>query len=121
MERDELLADRRGRLHPASGADGTQVCSGDMLLERPSSRPFRPERSGPLSRYAVQKTGALPALASAFVAKQAARIVLGRTVDYGRQPEPIGDAQVWVMPSTSGLARGFWSVEPWQELAAAVR
>jgi TDG/mug DNA glycosylase family protein len=56
----------------------------------------------------------------AFVGKQAARIVLGRPVDYGRQPEPIGDAQVWVMPSTSGLARRFWSVEPWRQLAAAV-
>lgn len=57
----------------------------------------------------------------AFVGKQAARIVLGRPVDYGRQPELLEDAQVWVLPSTSGLARRFWSVEPWQELAAAVR
>jgi len=56
----------------------------------------------------------------AFVGKQAARIVLGRTVDYGRQSEHVGDAQVWVMPSTSGLARRFWSVEPWRQLAAAV-
>lgn len=57
----------------------------------------------------------------AFVGKQAARIVLGRPVDYGRQPELVGSAQTWVMPSTSGLARRFWSVEPWRELAAAVR
>ncbi|HET9196782.1 MAG TPA: mismatch-specific DNA-glycosylase [Solirubrobacterales bacterium] len=57
----------------------------------------------------------------AFVGKQAARIVLGRPVDYGRQPEACEGAQAWVLPSTSGLARRFWSVEPWQELAAAVR
>jgi double-stranded uracil-DNA glycosylase len=57
----------------------------------------------------------------AFVGKQAARIVLGRPVDYGRQPELVEDAQVWVLPSTSGLARRFWSIEPWRELAAAVR
>jgi len=57
----------------------------------------------------------------AFVGKQAARIVLGRKVDYGRQPERVEGAESWVLPSTSGLARGFWSVEPWQELAAAVR
>jgi double-stranded uracil-DNA glycosylase len=57
----------------------------------------------------------------AFVGKQAASIVLGRPVDYGRQPELVGRAEVWVLPSTSGLARRFWSVEPWQELAAAVR
>jgi double-stranded uracil-DNA glycosylase len=56
----------------------------------------------------------------AFVGKQAARIVLGRVVDYGPQPERIGETQVWVMPSTSGLARRFWSVEPWQQLADAV-
>jgi len=57
----------------------------------------------------------------AFVGKQAARIVLGRPVDYGRQPNLVGEAQAWVLPSTSGLARRFWSVAPWQELAAAVR
>ena len=56
----------------------------------------------------------------AFVGKQAAKIVLGRPVDYGRQPERVGGAQAWVMPSTSGLARRFWSIEPWQQLAAAV-
>jgi TDG/mug DNA glycosylase family protein len=56
----------------------------------------------------------------AFVGKQAARIVLERPVDYGRQPEALGAAQVWVMPSTSGLARRFWSVEPWQQLADAM-
>ena len=57
----------------------------------------------------------------AFVGKQAARIVLGRQVDYGRQAELVGGAQAWVLPSTSGLARRFWSVEPWRELAAASR
>jgi double-stranded uracil-DNA glycosylase len=57
----------------------------------------------------------------AFVCKQAAKIVLGRPVGYGRQPERLGEAQAWVLPSTSGLARRFWSVGPWQELAAAVR
>jgi len=56
----------------------------------------------------------------AFVGKQAARIVLGRPVDYGRQPELVEGSQAWVMPSTSGLARRFWSVEPWHELAAAI-
>ena len=57
----------------------------------------------------------------AFVGKQAARIVLDRPVDYGRQRERLEGAETWVLPSTSGLARRFWSAEPWQELAAAVR
>lgn len=56
----------------------------------------------------------------AFVGKKAAQTVLGKRVGYGAQPDPFAGAQTWVMPSPSGLARRFWSVEPWQELAAAV-
>jgi double-stranded uracil-DNA glycosylase len=55
----------------------------------------------------------------AFNGKNAARAALGRKVDYGPQPERIGGATVWVLPSTSGAARGFWDVEPWRELARA--
>jgi double-stranded uracil-DNA glycosylase len=55
----------------------------------------------------------------AFNGKNAARAILGRAVDYGRQPERIGGAAVWVLPSTSGAARGFWDIAPWRELAAA--
>jgi double-stranded uracil-DNA glycosylase len=57
----------------------------------------------------------------AFNGKNAARGALGRPVDYGPQPEPIGGATVWVLPSTSGAARGFWDIEPWRELARAVK
>jgi TDG/mug DNA glycosylase family protein len=53
----------------------------------------------------------------AFNGKNAARAALGRKVDYGPQPERIGGAAVWALPSTSGAARGFWDVEPWRELA----
>ena len=55
----------------------------------------------------------------AFNGKNAARGALGRPVDYGPQPEAVGGATVWVLPSTSGAARGFWDIEPWIELAAA--
>ena len=54
----------------------------------------------------------------AFNGKNAARAALGRKVDYGPQPEQIGGATVWALPSTSGAARGFWDVGPWRELAA---
>jgi double-stranded uracil-DNA glycosylase len=54
----------------------------------------------------------------AFNGKNAARGALGRPVDYGTQPERIGGASVWVLPSTSGAARRFWDIEPWRELAA---
>jgi double-stranded uracil-DNA glycosylase len=54
----------------------------------------------------------------AFNGKNAAQAALGRPVDYGRQPERIGGATTWVLPSTSGAARRFWDIGPWRELAA---
>ena len=58
----------------------------------------------------------------AFVGKRAAREVLGpRTPGiYGEQDVTIDETRVWVVPSTSGAARGFWDVGPWRELAAAL-
>lgn len=56
----------------------------------------------------------------AFNGKNAARGALGRAVDYGAQPERIGGATLWVLPSTSGAARRYWEIEPWRELAEAL-
>jgi TDG/mug DNA glycosylase family protein len=53
----------------------------------------------------------------AFNGKNAARGALERAVDFGPQEEQIGGAAVWVLPSTSGAARRYWDIEPWQELA----
>jgi TDG/mug DNA glycosylase family protein len=55
----------------------------------------------------------------AFVGKRAAETVTGGTVPYGRQRELFAGVETWVLPSTSGRARRFWSVEPWRELARA--
>ena len=55
----------------------------------------------------------------AFNGKNAARAALGRPVVYGPQPETVGGASVWVLPSTSGAARGFWDIGPWRDLAGA--
>ncbi|HEU4904627.1 MAG TPA: hypothetical protein VFT19_00725 [Solirubrobacterales bacterium] len=55
----------------------------------------------------------------AFNGKNAAHGALGRRVDYGPQPELIGAAALWVLPSTSGAARRYWDVGPWRELARA--
>ena len=59
----------------------------------------------------------------AFVGKRAAREVLRprKPGSYGEQDVTIGETRVWVVPSTSGAARGFWDVAPWRELAAALR
>jgi TDG/mug DNA glycosylase family protein len=55
----------------------------------------------------------------AFNGKNAARGALERAVEFGPQPEQIGGAAVWVLPSTSGAARRYWDIEPWRELALA--
>ena len=56
----------------------------------------------------------------AFAGKRAAQEVLGSPVEYGRQPVDVGLSAVWVVPSTSGAARGAWDVRPWHDLARAV-
>lgn len=54
-----------------------------------------------------------------FNGKNSATAFLGRATSYGRQPETIGRTEVFVLPSTSGAARGYWSESYWQELARA--
>jgi len=54
----------------------------------------------------------------AFNGKRAAQAVLGQPRAYGLQPERLAGADIFVLPSTSGAASGFWSIEPWRELAA---
>ena len=53
----------------------------------------------------------------AFNGKNAAQGALERQVGLGPQPERIGGATVWVLPSTSATARRYWDIDPWQELA----
>ena len=56
----------------------------------------------------------------AFTSKNAGRAALARAVEYGRQPERLGSSNVFVLPSPSGAARGFWEVSYWQALAELV-
>ena len=57
----------------------------------------------------------------AFNGKRAAEATLARPVDLGLQPERIGSARVFVLPSTSGLASRYWSENPWCELAVLAK
>jgi TDG/mug DNA glycosylase family protein len=68
--------------------------------------------AGLQERIAAVEPGVL-----AFNGKNAARGALERDVAYGPQPEQLGGAEVWVLPSTSDRARRFWRLEPWEELA----
>ena len=54
----------------------------------------------------------------AFNGKRAARSFYATDVPYGIQPEELPVfPTVFVLPSTSGAANGFWDIRYWQELA----
>jgi double-stranded uracil-DNA glycosylase len=56
-----------------------------------------------------------------FNGKKSASVALGRPVDYGEQPERLETTSVFVLPSTSGAARGFWDPGYWHEFASRIR
>ena len=60
----------------------------------------------------------------AFTSKKASSFVLGRPtgrIFYGPQDETIGATRLFVLPSPSGLATSYWTIEPWRALAAVAR
>ncbi|WID95449.1 mismatch-specific DNA-glycosylase [Bosea vestrisii] len=60
----------------------------------------------------------------AFNGKRAASTVLGQQsaqLGFGLQPQRLAGVDVFVLPSTAGLASRYWSIEPWRELAALAK
>jgi double-stranded uracil-DNA glycosylase len=61
----------------------------------------------------------------AFNGKRAAQAALGEErgskLAYGLQASSLVGGRVFILPSTSGAASGYWSIEPWRELAALVK
>jgi TDG/mug DNA glycosylase family protein len=60
----------------------------------------------------------------AFTSKKAASLFYGRPTTAlapGRQPLLDDFPAIFVLPSPSGAASGHWTVQPWQELADAIR
>ena len=56
----------------------------------------------------------------AFNGKKAAGVFLGnrtKNLNYGRQTRLFGTTEIWVLPSTSGAASGYWSIKPWHDVA----
>jgi TDG/mug DNA glycosylase family protein len=88
-----------------------QTSGADRLL-----RPEHFDSSGLIRKIEQHKPRLL-----AFNGKRAAQAFYGRNVVYGAQPESIGDTRVYVLPSTSGAARGFWDERYWFEMAAWVK
>lgn len=57
----------------------------------------------------------------AFNGKKASQVFLGRKkIEFGLQVEVIGTTRLFVAPSTSGAANGYWDQDIWFELAALV-
>jgi double-stranded uracil-DNA glycosylase len=52
-----------------------------------------------------------------FNGKRAAEAIFGRPVEYGRHREQLGKVVAYVLPSTSGAARGYWDERYWHEMA----
>lgn len=76
------------------------------------------DMAGFMARIAANRPGIL-----AFNGKRAAQVALGINegrLAYGPQAQKLADADIYVLPSTSGAAAGFWSLEPWKQLAMAV-
>ena len=67
------------------------------------------------------KLGKLAPKAVAFNGKRPAGVFLGQSTDYGRQPERIGQAAIFVLPSTSAAARKWWNESHWRQLAKFVQ
>ena len=57
----------------------------------------------------------------AFNGKSSAKAFLGRPARYGLQPDTVGRTEVFVLPSTSGAARGYWNDSYWHDLAKSLR
>ena len=57
----------------------------------------------------------------AFTSKNAGQRFLGGMRDYGAQIERISETRIWILPSTSGAARGSWRPEIWHAFAQRVR
>jgi len=70
-----------------------------------------------------RKVARLKPRALAFTSKMAAGLWLGRStgrIPVGRQETKEGPA-VFVLPSPSGLATSYWSIEPWKDAARFLR
>jgi TDG/mug DNA glycosylase family protein len=60
----------------------------------------------------------------AFNGKPAASLALkvaGPMLSYGRQDRMIGRTELYVLPSSSGAASGFWDARHWHDFASRVR
>ena len=57
----------------------------------------------------------------AFTSLNGGRKVMGPKAVAGEQAERLGDTRVFILPSPSPLAANHWDIQPWSDLAKAVK
>ena len=57
----------------------------------------------------------------AFTSLNGGRKVMGPKAIAGEQPQKLGDTRVFILPSPSPLAANHWDIQPWRDLAKAVK
>lgn len=57
----------------------------------------------------------------AFTSLNGGRKVMGPKAVAGVQKEKLGDTRVFILPSPSPLAANHWDIQPWRDLAKAVK
>ena len=58
----------------------------------------------------------------AFNGKKSAKIYFNRDfAPYGKQNHSIGESNIFILPSTSAAAAGYWNESYWHELAAFIK
>lgn len=57
----------------------------------------------------------------AFTSLNGGRKVMGAKAVAGEQPERMGETRIFILPSPSPLAANHWDIQPWHDLASAVR
>jgi TDG/mug DNA glycosylase family protein len=71
-----------------------------------------------------RKLGKFQPHIAAFNGKKAAAVFFACetcNIEYGLQCDRVGQTALWVLPSTSGGARGFWDLKAWKALAKSLR
>ena len=69
-----------------------------------------------------EKMLALQPTVLCFNGKKSAQVFFGtKAIAYGEQHERIGKTALYVAPSTSGAANGFWDLSYWREVAERVK
>src|SRR5450830_1937984 len=101
-------------------------CGLTTAVERPTARADELGRDEFILASATlfQKIEKLQPRCLAFLGKPAYQALTGKSkTSWGKQPETVGDAMVWLLPNPSGLNRGFSLddlVEAYQELRYAL-